>query len=441
MKKNINKKILYFLTLCILILIPLTQHISYFLQINNYIYDYKDINPAIILYCAIPFLLILYIINLKKKNFKFDIYDYLLFILIVVGLIVCFNSIHIYTSFFGRSNRHDGFLSLLSYSLLFINWKQIANKQDLKNWYKIIIYISVFNVIYSLLQVYSSYSFIVRTSANMTASGFCGHNNFFGSLVVTALGMVSCKFLFDIKNNFKDIIVIIILFVGLVNSQSSGPFLSYIITLIFLAMFLKKKNFLIAKKLLILIIIFVSSILSVNFINKYVFESEVCELCNIKANVIDNGGHDRWKIWKRTFLVIKKNAILGVGYDNLAYIYPNPYPNVKVDPSGIVITNKKPNEKYYLVDNAHNVYLQTLVSSGIVGLIPYLLLCLFTFVKGCKSNNKTFFIFFAGFVVYSVQAFFNISVISVAPIYYLIIGLILSDKKEIMDIKNGMEIK
>ena len=29
-----------------------------------------------------------------------------------------------------------------------------------------------------------------------------------------------------------------------------------------------------------------------------------------------------------------------------------------------------------IIDNAHNVYLHTLVSSGLLGLIPYLILCL-----------------------------------------------------------------
>lgn len=436
MKKNVDKRVLYFFTLCVLILIPLIQNISFLLQIYGYINDYKFINPAIILFGIIPFLIFLYIRNLKKNNFKLDIYDYLLFIFIIIGIIVSLFSVDIYTSFFGRDNRHDGFLSVLCYNLLLINWKRLGTEEDLKIWYKIIILIAIFNVAYSLLQIYTDYTFIARTSINMTASGFCGHNNFFGSLIVTALSIISCKFLCDKKHNCKDALVIIFLLMGLVNSQSSGPFLAYIVTFIFIVIFLKIKKSLLLKNVLILVLLIPIMVIGINTLNNVVFQSEVCELCDVKANVIDNGGHDRWKIWKRTFSVIQKHPIIGVGYDNLAYVYPNPYSNVKVEPSGITITDRQPGDRYYLVDNAHNVYLQILVCSGIVGLIPYLLLCLFIFIKGCKSNKKILFMFIAGFVAYSVQAFFNINVITVAPIYYLIMGLILIDSNEVDKIED-----
>ena len=83
-----------------------------------------------------------------------------------------------------------------------------------------------------------------------------------------------------------------------------------------------------------------------------------------------------------------------------------------------------------IYDNAHNIYLHTLVSTGLLGLIPYLILCLLTFIKGLKLKDKNGILLFSGFVAYSIQGFANISVIQVAPIYYLIIGLILSIKEE-----------
>ena len=55
----------------------------------------------------------------------------------------------------------------------------------------------------------------------------------------------------------------------------------------------------------------------------------------------------------------------------------------------------------------------------------------------CSADNKVFDLktkdnltitLLGGFVAYSIQAFANISVIHVAPIYYIIIGLILSQK-------------
>ena len=78
-----------------------------------------------------------------------------------------------------------------------------------------------------------------------------------------------------------------------------------------------------------------------------------------------------------------------------------------------------------ITDNAHNIYLHTLVSSGLLGLIPYLILCLLVFIKGLKTKSNLMMILLGGFVAYSIQAFANISVIQVAPIYYIIMGLML----------------
>ena len=128
--------------------------------------------------------------------------------------------------------------------------------------------------------------------------------------------------------------------------------------------------------------------------------------------------------------IVRKRNEISFNNDNFELAYPNP----KI-PTGIVMvtTNeeaKTPVTSYYIVDNAHNVYLHTAASTGLLGLIPYLLLCLFVFIKGLKFKNKLGILLLSGFVAYSIQAFANISVIQVAPIYYIIMGLILSIKEE-----------
>ena len=57
----------------------------------------------------------------------------------LAGIITCFFSINKQVSIMGKSYRHEGFLSVLSYNLLFINWKNLANKKDFSILYKIII--------------------------------------------------------------------------------------------------------------------------------------------------------------------------------------------------------------------------------------------------------------------------------------------------------------
>ena len=156
-----------------------------------------------------------------------------------------------------------------------------------------------------------------------------------------------------------------------------------------------------------------------------IIKKERCELCELKSTM-ESGGNGRLEIWENTLNIVKKHPIFGIGYDNLGYAYPN-----KKSKTYFYITNNHTEKEVVsggaYIDNAHNVYLHTLVTSGILGLIPLLILLLYTFIHALKSNNKLIIILLGGFVAYSIQAFANISVIEVAPIYYIIIGLILSD--------------
>lgn len=427
MEKITNKKILNIVTLCILLIVPFLKFFSMNLEVFKIIEMYDYINPAIVLYISIPFLLFTYIRDLKDSKRKLDIFDYLFYILVVVSLISTILSINKNISIFGKDYRHEGLLSILSYYLLFINWKVLGNKDDIKKYIKLFIIIGIINSIYALFQIYMPFNFILKYSLDTKmASGLCGNPNFFGSLIVTVISIVTCSLLMSEKDLLKKVIIIVLLFISLINSQSTGPFLTYILLILLLIGFLYKKKSLVQKNVLILFLILVISYISIFCINKYVYKYDRCEMCDIKQT-IENGGTGRIDIWKKSLGIVKNNFVFGVGFDNFYLAYPNP----KVDNSiNFVITNgvvEKKTKSYYIVDNAHNIYLHTLVSTGILGLIPYLILCLFTFIKGLKSSNKFIFLLLSGFVAYSIQGFANISVIQVAPIYFVLIGLILSE--------------
>lgn len=440
MEKITNKKILTVFTLCILVMVPFLKFFSMNLEMFGLINNYDFINPAIILYVSVPFLIYIYIKDILDKKRKLDIYDYLFYILVFVGILACIFSLDKMLSIFGKSFRHEGFLSILSYYLLFINWKENGSNKDIKKFLKFLIILAVINSIYALFQMYTNFDFVLTYfdyDVKM-ASGMCGNPNFFGSLIVTALSIVTCDFLIDKeKLNYKKILLLILLFVSLINCESTGPILTYIVFIIFMLVFLSLKKYKIVKRSLFLFITIVITYLTLIPINNtFVVDKDgnkisknETSISSIK-NTIGSGGNGRLKIWENTIDIIKDNPIVGVGFDNFELAYPNP----KI-PTGIVMvtTNEevKPQiNSYYIVDNAHNVYLHTAASTGLLGLIPYLLICLLVFIKGLKFKNKLGILLLSGFVAYSIQAFANISVIQVAPIYYIIIGLILSIKEE-----------
>ena len=431
MKNLTNKKILNIFTLCIIIFVPLILNISFYLQVNKVITTYNSINPSIVIWFCIPFLLSIYIKDIIDKKRKLDIYDYIFYLLIIIGILVSILAINIKIAFMGIEYRHEGFLSLLGYYLLFINWKINGNKEDIKRYIKIFIIIGIINSIYALLQVYvPSFKFVLRYANDVSmASGICGNPNFYGSFMVTIISIVACEFLMTEDIHVKDIVLLILFAISLINSQSTGPILTYILVLIFIIFILNKKKKINIEKIIVLILIIVLSYClsyTLTTIISKINQKEIrCELCDLKET-LDTGGNGRIEIWKNTLNIVQKEPIFGIGYDNLFFAYPNPKSEVRFFVTNNHIERETSGGGLY-IDNAHNVYLHTLVTSGILGLIPFLILLLYTFIHGLKSNNKYILILLCGFVAYSIQAFANISVIHVAPIYYIIIGLILSD--------------
>ena len=230
LKKITDKRILYIFTLCIIVFLPILKQSSFYFVRYNIIKNHDAINPAIVLYISIPFLIYIYIKNIIKTKRKLDIYDYLFYFLIFAGIIATLFSINKEISLFGKAYRHEGLLTMLSYYLLFITWKVEGNKKDVEILLKVILGMAVLNSIYGLLQLYTKSKLILRfTIAPTMASGICGNPNFFGSLIVTALGIIIPKFLIDKKISIKDILLLILFFISLINAQSLGPFLTFIV--------------------------------------------------------------------------------------------------------------------------------------------------------------------------------------------------------------------
>lgn len=444
LKKIDDKKILYIFTFCVIFLLQIVKQTAFYLQTYGVIESYDSIKISYMLYFCIPFLIYLYIKNLIKVDRDLDIFDYIFFTLVVGGIVVSLFSLDVKVSFLGKDFRHEGFLSLLSYYLMFINWKLYGKKEDIKTIYNMFVIIALINAIYAIFQIYFTIDiFLWFTPAKQMATGLCGNPNFFGSLITTIVSMVTTKYLLEEKCDWKNILVLVFLFFSLINSQSSGPILTYFITLLFLIIFVfvkKKQNL---KKIGLLILMLIATYTFTHVLNNVAFKFEKCEMCDF-ANVIKgkapegsnkteqimNGiGSGRKDIWIRSFNIAKNNIINGVGYDNLHTAYyegENIYEVYFVTSEEGIITVPKYTE---IIDNAHNVYLHTAATSGLIGLIPYLLLCLLTFIKGLKVKENLVIIALGGFVAYSIQAFANLSVIHVAPIYYIIIGLILCYKE------------
>ena len=138
------------------------------------------------------------------------------------------------------------------------------------------------------------------------------------------------------------------------------------------------------------------------------------ETTSIKeGEVTDNFGTGRIYIWKNTLEKIQENYLFGVGIDNFSLAFDNSL----ID--GI---------SGFMVDKAHNEYLQIMLCEGVIKGILYIVFLLIIFFKNLvKKKDKLTFALFLSFTCYCIQAFFNISVTRVFPLFFIILGLLISD--------------
>jgi O-antigen ligase len=146
-------------------------------------------------------------------------------------------------------------------------------------------------------------------------------------------------------------------------------------------------------------------------------------------------GSSRGYIWSRTLPLLKETILIGHGPDTYAMYFPQ---------DDVIGKLKFFSTPRIIVDKPHNMYLQTAINTGILSLFAlfwlwgnYLYSSLILYFKSDLNNWKERLgISLMGSVTaYLIAGFFNDSVISVAPVFWIILGLgislnILVDKEQ-----------
>lgn len=137
---------------------------------------------------------------------------------------------------------------------------------------------------------------------------------------------------------------------------------------------------------------------------------------------IETFGSNRGYIWSRTLPLLKDTIFIGNGPDTFPIYFPQYDFLSKL--------------KYYgtggiFVDKPHNMYLQTALNTGVVSLLAMLVLFGIYFVSSIRLYIKEEFTTFtpaaglacfAAFCGYAAAGLFNDSVVSVAPVFWVLLG-------------------
>lgn len=137
-------------------------------------------------------------------------------------------------------------------------------------------------------------------------------------------------------------------------------------------------------------------------------------------------GSSRGYIWSRTLPLLKNCLVTGYGADTFTYVFPQndvlaKYYSYSDFDQGFYVT----------VDKPHNMYLQMFVSNGLIALIAFLGICVFYLVDCFRlyALKKTYrpeqimgAAVMLGVVGYLAAGVFNDSTVSVAPVFWILLG-------------------
>ncbi len=420
-------------------------------------FNYYDYYKALSIWIIAIGTIIILIYQLKNKEieFKKNKITFLVFIFIYMGLISTLMSHYINTSLWGDFTRSEGLITYISYIVLFIGASSInLNKVGLNRY---ISFLAIGVSILSLIGIFQYFGLdLLRTNLNyyltipknlmhiITEGRFnfkfinrsvatLGNPNYVGSYVATVLPLFIGLYIFSShkKSYYINLLTCNLLFAFLIGSGSRGGMVGLFLALLVLLILNYKR---IKKYYRRYIILFISFLLIFTLMNIYgdgfaserisrllgdIFKLVDFQDENYEEN-IDTLGSKRGLIWKLSIPMIKETILIGHGPDTYLFYYPQ---------------DKSFQEGYYvLVDKPHNLYLQIAINMGLLALIAFIIINLLILTKGykylrlnnCGRDNIYTTSLMVSIVGYLTQGLFNDSVVSVAPIYWIHLGLLYS---------------
>lgn len=374
---------------------------------------------------------IMLIYTIIKNRYTINKIDVVVILLTVFGIISVIFSKDPQISLLGRVGRYEGLYMILTYYIMFQISTIIKNKKLKEIIINTILILGSICVFYGLLQI-TDYTGTIMNSW-LYAKSFMGNSIFFSSYNILCLGLALGIYLFGSKEKKYYLIYILIFSIGLFSTGSMSGLVGLIMMLIgifiFIIYFIKKKKIEskpILKKSVFVVISIILSYCFISLIGRGHYSDDVKEVVNQAVSIVQNKsddsfGTERLYIWKNTLKYVPKYILHGVGIDMFMSISPEP----------LILPISRS-----AVDKAHNEYLQILATEGIFALITYLTLLFMVFFNSLKrifkNPNKNVLIIglFLAFFGYIAQAFFNISVCRVAPIFYIVMGLLYNRYKE-----------
>lgn len=380
---------------------------------------------AAMIILALSFLAVLAINKIRFKDIvqkdRINISLFIYFILLAASVYAAENKVF---AIIGVPGRWEGLVTITLYMFLFITARLYLVPDE--GLFKIILVTAIIVSIYGILQTMNFDPFprdVLRENWSKRAFSTMGNPNFLGSYIV--LIIPTSIYFYIIKKNITGLTAYAILFYCLLSTGTRGAWLGTIASIMAFAaihyMYFRYSKGEFTRYIILLVItILLLALYNFNtegaFIDRFLSIARDANEFLTKGDRADYSGANRGFIWKRVAELIKKRPLAGYGIENLGEAFKKYYTQDMIELW---------NEVRYL-DKAHNEYLHIAVTSGIPSLLVYLTFISQIILKGLfrLKNCKTALLILSSVIGYMTAAFFNISVVSVAYVYWIFLGLL-----------------
>ena len=408
----------------------------FFVPIVFYPFSYElfEFNKMVLVYILTILISTSWVIRMileKRVIFRRTIFDIPLLLFLASQLLSLVFSIDVRTSFLGYYSRfHGGFLSTLSYSILF--WAFVSNMDRAKTLkaLRFLLYSGVLVSIYGVLEHFGIDKDIWVQDVQERVFSTLGQPNWLAAWLVGLLPL-AWSFYVGLKKGSKNfwlwlgISALYILTIAYTKSRS-GLLGLMVAAAIFWGINLlyrlkEKPKFLIKNSLLLIafsiFLVFVGGTPWTPSLEKFLSRGKEGRPQETQGPALETGGTEsgtiRKIVWKGAIDVFRHYPLVGSGVETFAFSYYQFRP----------IEHNLVSEWDFLYNKAHSELLNILATTGILGLGAYLYfsgVVVFFLIKKIKSSpSRLDSALLAGFCGIFVSNFFGFSVVAVALLYFL----------------------
>ncbi|MBQ8603334.1 MAG: O-antigen ligase family protein [Oscillospiraceae bacterium] len=421
MDKTMQEKLAQYLVLYALAYIMFKIPQTHYICIVNNLY-YSQIAKVIYICTIYGIVAVVFALCIFRKSIKLSEYELLFSVLIILLLLCCHNALSNHKAIYGEPGRNEGLLMLLCYYTVFYTARLLTDEKIRTALINIFLAITAAHALYGLGQFFELDRPFIYDAYHYAVSGVAGNPNFMGSLMVMACGACLGMLIYT-KNLLWKIIygaLMPVFMATLIFTKTMSAYvgLSAIILTLFLIYVRKIYGTKGRKAAAAFVgIAVVSGLVLLYTVDRLAYGIVTAEITGI-INQMKNGvnietfASGRFLIWSNIFKMLPEYLLFGVGIDGLKRPYSDRF--------GLF--------KGAFLDKAHNELIHVLITMGLPVLICYIVLYTFTAkdlsgkIKG-NSNKPVNMALFLAITGYLTQAMFNISVIDVAPYFWILLGL------------------